>query len=263
MGPAAIMAIKGGTAALSGGVNSAIQGANNRAALKEYINQQKAIQGQLAEGKRTESSQVTTAYAPQLQGMGDDVANYYSTLRSADYGQYDVSAPEKYQGRDLNELTQQMMNPQTDTMVQTASNKVQGSAANTGGLFSGITAKNIANATAQVQAEQYDKARQAAQAQQEQDYRQYSDEFANLLKANEVNRGNYASNIANLGALNTAQTGALNTQQEQLGNINALYGQRQFDTSNALATAAGQKAGVGSMWSNFAQGALGGLSKAF
>lgn len=258
MNPAVIMA----TGAISGGVNSAIEGGNNRAALREYIKQQEAIQGQINANTTQRTNDVNTAYAGQLAGMDQNVQDYYNALKNADYSQFNVSAPEDYKGRDLNELTQQMMNPQTDTMVQTASNKVQGAAANTGGLFSGITAKNIANATAQVQAEQWDKARSAAQTQQAQDYQQYQDKFANLLAANQVNKSNLTDTLGAKGALHAAQTSAFQASRGELGNIQDQADQRSYETQNALATARGQKAGVGSMWSNFAQGALSGLSKA-
>jgi hypothetical protein len=262
MGAGAVLAAKAGAGALAGGISSGIQGANDRASLKEYIKQQQQLQGQIGANTTKREGEITTAYAPQLSGMGEDVSNYYDTLRNADFSKYDVSAPEEYKGRDLNELTQQMMNPLTDTMVNTASNKVQGAAANAGGLFSGVTAKNVANVTAQVQAEQYDKARQAAQTQQAQDYQQYTDKFANLLKATENNRGNYASNIGALGSLNTAQTGAFNNQQTNLTGVRNTGDTNLFGSKSAEAEAAAKKAGIGSTFSNFAQGAMGGLSSA-
>lgn len=262
MGAGAVLAAKAGVSGLAGGASSAIEGANNRAALKEYIKQQQQLQGQINANTTKREGEITTAYAPQLSGMAEDVGDYYDTLRNADFSKYDVSAPEDYQGRDLNELTEQMMNPLTDTMVNTASNKVQGAAANAGGLFSGVTAKNIANVTAQVQAEQYDKARQAAQAQQAQDYTQYTDKFNNLIKATEMNKSNYADTIGAKGALNTAQTGAFNNQQTNLTGVRNTGDTNLFGSKSAEAEAAAKKAGIGSTWSNFAQGALGGISSA-
>ena len=262
MGAGAVLAAQGIAGGLTGGIGSAMQGADDRRALKEYINQQKMLQQQIQARKTAGEATTKGEYAPLLSGMERDVQDYYSALRNADYSKYDVSAPEDYQGQDLGELTQELMNPQTETMVQAASDKVQGAAANAGGLFSGVTAKNIANATAGVQAEQYEKARNAAQQQQAMDYQQYTDKFKNILAATQANRENYSSNLGAKGTLNQAQTGAFGAQQQTLGDIRNTANQNMLQSQQAQADAAAKKAGIGSTWSNFAKGALGGAGSA-
>lgn len=247
--------------ALSGGASAAMNASNQRRQLKEYIAQQKALQGEIRglEGKRTQG--VNDVYNPLTQGFAGNAQDYFNALKSTDYSKYNVTAPDEF-NFDMEAATQAELNPDIQAIIDRSTGAVQQSAANRGGLFSGATAKGIARSTADIQAAEWDKARERAQQQRTNKYQEYIDTFNNALKVNENNRNNYTANLNAKGSLFTSQGGLFNTQQEQIQGIQNAADTAYMQSRGEQASAQAQKAGTPGFWSSFAQGALGGLSGA-
>lgn len=254
-----------GIAGLAGGIGGGLAAGNkaksDKATLREYIKQQEQLQKEIGSTADLREQQATDAYAPQLEGYGENSQAYFDKLKNADFSKYDVSAPEDYKGQSIQELIAQNYNPQAQSMIDAEGNSVQGSAANAGNLFSGVTAGNIARATAQEQGNQYASARDAATQQYGQKYKEFTDKFANVLAANDVNKGNLSANLNAGGTLYNAQTDAFGNQRNEVTGVQQARDSAIMSSRGEQATAAAQKKGVGGYWSNFASGALSGLSK--
>lgn len=248
-----------GIGAVSGGLSAGMQSSNNRKALREYIAQQKAIQDEIRglEGQRT--GQVNATYDPLTRGFAGNAQDYFNALKTADYSKYDVSAPEQFQF-DMEAATQAELNPDIQAIIDRSTGAVQQSAANRGGLFSGATAKGIARSTADIQAAEWDKARERAQQQRTNKYQEYIDSFNNAMKVNENNRNNYNAGLQAKGTLFSSQGNLFGQQQGAIQGIQNAADTAYMQSRGEQASAVAQKAGTPGFWSSFAQGALGGLA---
>lgn len=266
MDPATAQAVKSGASAgvgtASGAASGYLDNKYNKKALTEFIRQQGGLQNDITQMGGVREGQTTQAYAPFTAGMADTTQDYFGALKGTDLTKFDVNAPGAYQGKSVNELTQEMMNPQIDVMRKQAQGAVEGSAANAGKLFSGVTAGNIAERIAGVEADQYDKARTAAQQQDVVNRNDFQSQYNNLLKQQEFNKGNVTGNLDNMGTLYGAQTGAFGKQQEELTAIRAAQDQALLQSKAEEAAAKAQKAGTKSGFAAAVSGGLQGMANA-
>lgn len=258
----AAAAVAGGSA-LAGGFSAADKAKRDRRALQEYINQQKLLQNEIkGEGgiEQTRTGEVNKTYDPITGTFTTNATDYFNALKSADYSRYDVKTPDKFEF-DMEAATQAELNPDIEAIINRSTGAVQQAAANRSGLFSGSAAKGIARSTADIQAAEWDKARQRAQQQRQNKYQVYIDEFNNALRATGFNRDNLTAGLNAQGTLFQSQGNLFNTQQNQLQDIRNAADTAYMQSRGAEAGATAQRAGISNnYWGNFAQGALGGLA---
>jgi len=254
--------IAGGTALVGGVAGGLSAGADAKNKKKYYQNLSKgygALQGDVRDLEAQRTGEVDTTYNPYIKDFGTNAQNYYDTLNNTDYSQFNLSDPGEF-NFDLQGEIQNQLNPELEAITNRASGEVQQSGANAGGLFSGATAKNIARQTADIQAKEWNSARDAAQVERTNKYQQWTDKFDQASKIAEQNRNNLNMGIQNQGTLYNAQSGMFNNANTQKSGI-----QNAADTS--FMQLSGQKMGADASakaqpgyWSAFGQGALSGLA---
>ncbi|QHJ76875.1 MAG: hypothetical protein [Bacteriophage sp.] len=245
--------------ATSGGLGAMNSNNSTRREMAEYIKQQKLLREQIdaKEGERVASSNL--AYQPFLEGFGENAQDYYDSLANTDFSQYDVSAPGEFKWDDQAAI-ERNLNPEIDAIINRSTDKVMSSAANRGSLFSGATAKGIARTTADIQAQEWNKARDAAQTEYKNKYQQYMDVFNNALRANEFNRGNATSDLQAKGTLYTAQSDMFGKNRGEVTDYQNAADTARFQSMGDEAGAVSKRAGTQSDFSSFMQGALGGTA---
>lgn len=222
LGLAALMA--------GGGALSAVDavGKNQRAKEQNKAIQANALkmQAELGDTEARRMQSLGAQYAPMVGGdFAGDTKDFYNDLENADYGQFNLQAPDDF-AYDTQAETQKFMNPMIQDIINRATGEVTNSAANAGKLFSGATAKGIARSTADIQAQEYGKAANLAQQERTNKYQQWTDKF------------NQARQIAEAGRSNM-QAG-LDTKGKKYGMQAQAYGQQigsQQDIQNATDTA--------------------------
>lgn len=266
MDPATAQAIKSASSAVAGAGAGAATGyldnKYNKKALSEYIKQQGNLHGDISSMAGAREGQTSTAYSGLTAGMNENAQSLYGALKGTDYSKYNVTAPGAYQGKSVNDLTTEIMNPMTSQLESAASGAVQGSAANAGKLFSGITAQNIANATATVRANEIDKARSDALQMDAANRNDFQNQFQNQVTASGTNKANTQQGITNLATLFDAQTGQFTNQQNELSGIRSAADQALLQSKGEAAAAAAQKAGTKSGFAAAVSGGLQGLASA-
>lgn len=245
--------------ALSGGASAAMGASNTRKQLKEYIAQQKAIQGEIrnTEGKRT--GEINQTYDPLTGTFVQNANDYFGKLKNTDFSKYNVGEAGNFDF-DMHQATQEELNPDIEAIINRSTDAVQQSAANRGGLFSGAAAKGIARSTADIQAAEWDKARGRAQQTRQNKYQEFIDAFNNAIKTKEFNRGNETATLDAQGTLFNGQSNLFGQQQSQVQGVRNAADTAFMQSRGEQAGAVAQKAGTPGFWSSFAQGALGGLS---
>ena len=254
--------VAGGTAlvgGVAGGVSSAMSAGDQRRALNSYIASQQKLGEQIGKTGEKRVGDINATYDPLTGTFKDNATGYFDTLKNADFSKFDVTAPEAF-NFDMAGATQAELNPDIEAIINRSTGAVQQSAANRGGLFSGAAAKGIARSTADIQASEWDKARTRAQQQRTNKYQEFIDTFNNALKTNEVNRGNYTSNINAKGTLFDAQGKLWGDQQTGVQNINNAVDTATIQNQADINKATSEKAGTPGFWSAFGQGALSGLA---
>jgi hypothetical protein len=153
----------GGATALAGGVGSAMAGHSAANTINNNID---AATGRIEGIKNRipgQSAQVINkaqdAYSPYTQGASGDMDNWRNLIMSGGDLSYADADPFAY---DLQGGIQQFMDPTVDSQIAAATGAVEGSAANTGGLFSSATGKAIADRAQRISQESWKDALQAA-----------------------------------------------------------------------------------------------------
>lgn len=254
--------VGGGTAVIgtvAGGVSSAMDASNKRKALDAYIKSQQELGNQITQTGEKRVGDINATYNPVTQDFTGNATDYFGALKGTDFSKFDVTAPEEF-NFDMAGATQAELNPDIAAIINRSTGAVEQSAANRGGLFSGATAKGIARSTADIQAKEWDAARNRAQQQRTNKYQEFIDTFNNAMKTNEVNRGNYTSNINTKGTLFDAQGKLWGEQQTGVQNINNAMDTANIQNQADINKATSERAGTPGFWSSFGQGALSGLA---
>jgi len=194
-----------------------------KAELKEYLEGLKAQNADIANRGAETSQMYQDAYGNLVSNYDDTAKGYFDYLNNYDPNQFNVSTPKEEFSYDLIGKTNEFMNPELDAIIGRASDTVQQSAANNGNLFSGATGKAITRSASDITAQEYDKARQAAQQDKQSAYQQYTDKFNQALQVAQQNANNYQSGM-------TAKTNLFNAQS----GINDKLLQGKVDTKNAV-----------------------------
>ena len=232
---------------MTGTITGAISGYSaNKAKRRGYnklIDEMQDMQGEIGAKSTGRQNQVTQAYNPFLQSFGENAGTYFDELGNADFSQYDVTAPGAFEF-DMQAAIEQAMNPEIQAILDRGTGQVESSAASRGTLRSGATQKQVARSAADITAKEYDAAAQRAQQERNSKYQQFVDAWANELKAQEFNRGNYVSGLEAKGKLFDAQSGMFGKQQEELGNIRSAEDAAWAQTRGEIAQARAGKAGM-------------------
>ena len=258
MDPTTLAALLGtGTGTIGGGLSSYYQ----NQALNKYISGLSNMQTQANQMSADEIARINAAYDPLTRGYTQSYNDYLTNLANTDLTQYEVTAPEDFQ-YDLAAETQALLNPELNAIINRANQGVLASSANAGDLFSGAAGKAVARSTADITAQEYKTAQQAALTQQANKYQQYQDKFTNALKVAETNKNNLLGNLNLQGTGLNLQSQNFNTQQSALNNAYNTQNQNLMSILNAQNTAQAQQAGTPSVLGGVLQGALGGLGSA-
>jgi hypothetical protein len=251
--------VKAGVGAVSGGVSSVLDAKSKRRMLNEYIAQQAELGKTVSATEQKQLERNIADNKPLLQGFEQNAADYLGKLGSTDYSKYNVTAPEDFQ-YDMEAETKKQMNPAIADIIRASTDSVQQSAANRGSLFSGAAAKGIANASATVQAAEYDKAAQRAQQGYQNKYSAFTDKFTNTLRTLENNRGNELQQLKDQGTRFGIQNDAKTAQTDRANTVTDAADTSRLTIQGNTGEAQAKKKGINSDFANFAQGALSGLA---
>jgi hypothetical protein len=231
----------------------------NRKYYKNLAKGMGELQGEVRGLSEQRMGEVDQNYDPYLQNFGENAQDYYDSLKNTDYSQFNLSDPGSFDF-DMQAEIKKQMNPFIDEVTGRASNEVQQSAANRGGLFSGATAKNIARGTADIIANDYNNSRNAAQTERTNKYQQWTDKFNQAKTIAEQNRNNLNMGIQNQGTLYGAQSGMFDKSNEQKSGIQNAADTSYFDLAGKKLDATAQQKAQPGYWSAFGTGALSGLA---
>lgn len=259
--PLAIPALIAGGSALLGGISgmSSSDSARNRADAQARGSEELQEQIRALEAQRM--AQLGQTYGPLTSGFAGRASDYMGALDAADYSQFDMQAPGAFDF-DMEAARQAELNPALDSIIARATGAVESSAANRGQLFSGATLKGIGRSTADIQAQEWDRASGRAQQQYTNKYQEYINRFNQALQTSQFNRDNMSSNLSAQGQAYGAQAQLFGQQQGQVGAIQGAadtgYMQQRQNQVDAQAARAGVPGGA----SSFISGMAGGLSGA-
>lgn len=261
-----------GAGGIAGGAAAYSNNQASRKTLKEQAKNAALLQTEIGNVADQRIRDLASMYSPtygSTEDMAQNAQAYRDLLEGTDYSQYDLTTPEAFQYTDedgnpltMEQLTEQSMNPMIQSIIDRASGAVNQSAANRGNLFSGATAKALARSTADIQAQQYDKAQQVAQQKYNNKYGEYMDRFDMTKQALQNNLQNQRYRTGDMGALVQQQTGAYGSQLNAQSDVrNAADTARTQQRAQELEAQA-QKKGLQSPFMATVTGALGAVGSA-
>lgn len=153
--------------------------------------------------------------------------------------------PGQFTAQDLNEATQELLDPNVNYRIERAQEAMENSAAGRNSLLSGATQKALQDRSQKIAQDAWESARNAALQKQNADLA--------VFQANEGAKQNSINNILSMYNSNLSQKGAAEQMKaQQMQN----YGDQTMNYGGALANLnAGQKSAVGGFFTGFAQGA--------
>jgi hypothetical protein len=250
--------VTAGVGGLAGGIGGYYQNEAEKARTTELLRQLGLADDEIMRMSGEREAQVQQEYSPLTEGYGQNFQDYMGRLQDADFSRFDVQAPGDFQ-YDVQQESQQYMNPALQQMLDTAVGSVQGSAANRGKLFSGATGRATAQATGDIQARIAEQAMGRAERVGQQKYQQFRDKFQNTLQASQANKANLLSGLNTQGQAVGMQGQQFGTQQNLLNQIrqgaDAGIMQNLGTRAQTRAEQAGQPSGFGAVM----QGVAGGL----
>lgn len=175
---------------------------------------------------------VEDLYAGLTGDFAGNQQDYLNQLQNTDMTQYNVDPMGDF-NYDLNQETQNLLNPELDAILAGQTQALEGSAAGAGKLFSGETGRAIADNAAGTIAQEYGRAQGVALNNVGQKYGAFRDKADSIIRAAQVNSGNAQQNLNNIGTGYNAQAGQYNQFAGQ-----KLAGQDAL--SSALANLKGQ-----------------------
>jgi hypothetical protein len=248
----------GGTiGAIGGGVGAYNQNKSQKAQLDALLSGNKELQQLVAQNLGSNTGMVTDAYKGTLNGY--DPESYINELKSRDYSKYDITAPGDFEF-DLAAETQAQLNPALDEILKRSTGQIEASSANAGKLFSSATGKNIARSTTDLTAQEWSKARDAAQTVGQNKYQQFIDKFNNAIKVNEFNRGNTVMGQQGQTEAFNIQNNANQNQLGQLLGLNTTAQGQDLQLQSEYLTNKATRDSMASGTSAALQGILGGFS---
>lgn len=254
--------LAGGTAIASGiggGLSAGSEADRKRKYYDQFLSGIGELEGEIGQNAQNRITGVQEVYRPMLEGFEGNAQDYFDTLKNTDYSQFNID-PQGEFSFDMQQAIQENMNPAIQSIIDRSTGEVMQSAANRGGLFSGATAKGIARSTADIQAQEYDKARGAAQQDRQNKYQQFTDFFDNALRTAEFNRSNLNQTIQNKGNLFGAQSQVFGQQRGEVTGIQDAADTARFDLKGQGIEAKANRDSTSGYWEAFGSGALGGFS---
>lgn len=155
------------------------------------------------------------------------------------------NGPGQFTPQDLNEATQELLDPNVNYRIERAQEAMENSAAGRNSLLSGATQKALQDRSQKIAQDAWESARNAALQKQNADLA--------VFQANEGAKQNSINNILSMYNSNLSQKGAAEQMKaQQMQN----YGDQTMNYGGALANLnAGQKSTAGGFFTGFAQGA--------
>lgn len=155
------------------------------------------------------------------------------------------NGPGQFTAQDLNEATQELLDPNVNYRIERAQEAMENSAAGRNSLLSGATQKALQDRSQKIAQDAWESARNAALQKQNADLA--------VFQANEGAKQNSINNILSMYNSNLSQKGAAERMKaQQMQN----YGDQTMNYGSALANLnAGQKSTIGGLFTGFAQGA--------
>lgn len=153
--------------------------------------------------------------------------------------------PGQFTAQDLNEATQELLDPNVNYRIERAQEAMENSAAGRNSLLSGATQKALQDRSQKIAQDAWESARNAALQKQNADLA--------VFQANEGAKQNSINNVLSMYNSNLAQKGATEQMKaQQMQN----YGDQTMNYGGALANLnAGKKSTIGGLLTGFAQGA--------
>lgn len=228
--------IGAGVSGLLGGVGGALNASSTnkgigrakdalKSSWKDYQEQNKAVLDYLDSVENEYGTKTAAMEAKALGLIGD--------------------GPGQFTPQDLNEATQELLDPNVNYRIERAQEAMENSAAGRNSLLSGATQKALQDRSQKIAQDAWESARNAALQKQNADLA--------VFQANEGAKQNSINNILSMYNSNLAQKGSTQqTKAQQMQN----YGDQIMNYGGALANLnAGQKSEAGGFFSGFAQGA--------
>lgn len=228
--------IGAGVSGLLGGVGGALNASSTnegikagkgqlKSSWKEYQAQNKAVLDYLDEVEKEYGTKTATLEAKALGLIGD--------------------GPGQFTPQDLNEATQELLDPNVNYRIERAQEAMENSAAGRNSLLSGATQKALQDRSQKIAQDAWESARNAALQKQNADLA--------VFQANEGAKQNSINNVLAMYNSNLSQKGtAQQTKAQQMQN----YGDQIMNYGGAMANLdAGKKSTAGGFFTGFAQGA--------
>lgn len=245
--------------AVGGGVSNYFAQGDKRKALNSQIKGSKALQKDVRNLEARRTGEVNQAYAPQLEGFDDFTQQYFANLSDADLEQYALENPDEFQF-DMEQATQAEMNPNLQAVIDRELGNVKSNAVASGSLFSGATGKDIARSTADIQAKEWDSARQRAGQQQGQKYQQFTDRWAMNKDVVNQNRQNKLDELGLQGQRYGLQSNAFGNARGEITGTQQMADEAWLGSQADIKSAQAEKAGTSRGWRSVVQGAGSGLA---
>lgn len=205
-----------------GALSSALGGASQRNQLNRNLkagqNAITGVQERLPEQSQQLSNIISGGYSPYTQGAESDMNAYRQSVAQGGNLQYDPSGDFDY---NLQQQTQNFLDPSMDFQIDEASKAVQASGANRGKLFSGATGKAISDRAQDIAQTGYKDALQMALQDRGFQYGQFSDDVTRDRGAVDFLANQQQQNISNLGQLSNVGMQAKIGEATNLSGIKA------------------------------------------
>lgn len=183
-------------------------------------------------GQRERESKL--AYDPFLQNFGENAKDYYDTLANLDLSQYDVGPRGKFDFN-MQQAIEESMNPEIEAIINRGTGAVESSAASRGTLRSGATQKQVARSTADITAQEYNKAADRAQQQYQNKYQNFVDNWNSELQGKQFNRQGALEGVNAKGKLYDTQSGMFGRSRDEMTGIQSAADQGVVQTKGQIA----------------------------
>jgi len=216
--PLPLLAI-GGIAA-AGGLGSALSGSSatnqyNRN-LNNAKNQIETVKSNIPGQSEKVLGMLNTMYSPYTQNAAGDMSAYRGAVDGIGGLSYGQANPFSY---DLQQQTQNFLDDSIDYQVKTATDAIQGSAANRGNLFSSATGKAIADRSQEIGRQAWKEAMETALRDRGFQYDVYSDDIDRDRANVDLQLKQQGMKLDSLGNLAGMGMDATTNLANQTGNI--------------------------------------------
>ena len=243
-----------------GGIGSALTGSSERDQMNRNISQARGdiqnIMNQIPGQSQEIQSYLEGAYSPYTQNAAGDMTAYRDAISQAGNLQYGSYDPFAY---DLQSGIQKFMDPSLDLQIKKATGAVEGSAANTGKLFSSSTGKAISDRAQELSQLAWKDALKAAMEDRGFQYGVYGDDITRDRQAIDFQLKQQGQKLDSLGNLAGMGQQATTNLASSVGDVKLAEMQGLNDLALSQAQLGMQRPG-GSAFGDFLSGVAGGAS---